>query len=390
MDKGTLKKIITTNTPHRIPKIATLAVTTCMLVAMVAIDASASPNSTVSSITRIAKNTSVVPAEASLSLFFRIEHHRHRIAVKSTSPDATRGGSTTPTSVGVGSTAPTSAGAGGATAGAAPTNAPTPTAAVVPTTQQPVVPTTQQPVAPTTTTTVAPTPTTTVAPSTPQPVGAAAGPWNLVFDSEFSGSSLDASQWSTGWFGSGVTKGANSAEVECMDPAQVNVANGELDLSVIAQSETCSGVTQQKASGMVTTDGKFSFTYGYMEARIWLPSTGSITDWPAFWADGQVWPTNGEIDVMEGLDGLAQAHFHYSGGADGPLTGRGTFTGGWHTFAANWEPGSVTYYYDGDNIGSFTTGITSAPMYLILDLATSAGNATPGTMRIDDVRVWQH
>jgi hypothetical protein len=29
-------------------------------------------------------------------------------------------------------------------------------------------------------------------------------------------------------------------------------------------------------------------------------------------------------------------------------------------------------------------------MYLILDLATSAGNATPGTMRIDYVRVWQH
>jgi len=30
-----------------------------------------------------------------------------------------------------------------------------------------------------------------------QPVGGPGGPWNLVFDSEFSGATLNASQWST-------------------------------------------------------------------------------------------------------------------------------------------------------------------------------------------------
>ena len=55
-------------------------------------------------------------------------------------------------------------------------------------------------------------------------------PWSLLFDSEFNGSSLDTSQWSTGWFGSGITQPVNSYEQECYDPAQVSVANGEARL----------------------------------------------------------------------------------------------------------------------------------------------------------------
>ncbi len=277
------------------------------------------------------------------------------------------------------------------------TVAPTTTTTVAPTTTTTVAPTTTTTVAPTTTTTVAPTTTTTVASTTgsPLPVGNIPGTWNLKFDSEFSGSTLNSSQWSTGWFGSGVTQGINSAEVECMDPAQVSVANGYLSLTAIQKQSTCGGVTQPYTSGMVTTNGLYSFTYGYAEARIWMPGTGSIADWPAFWMDGQNWPVDGENDIVEGLSGLAQAHFHYQGASgpaqDGPLTGPGTYTGGWHTFGADWEPGSVTYYYDGTKIGSFTTGITSSPMYLILDLAVSSGEGVPSaTMHVDYVRVWQH
>ena len=231
-------------------------------------------------------------------------------------------------------------------------------------------------------------------PGTVQPVSndSDPGPWNLVFDSEFNGSSLDTSQWSTGWFGSGITPPVNSYEQECYDPAQVSVANGELDLTAIAEAETCGGETRPYASGMVTTNGTFSFTYGYMEARVWLSGSGSIADWPAFWADGQVWPTDGEIDVLEGLRGKACAHFHNPAGGPGTCAS-GTFTGGWHTFAADWEPGSLTFYYDGTEIWQDTTGITSAPMYLILNLALDSSmtpDVAPATMRVDYVKVWQH
>ena len=263
-------------------------------------------------------------------------------------------------------------------------------APVATTTAAPVATTTVAPV--TTTTAVAPVTTTTGGGSALQPVGAAPGTWNLNFDSEFNGTSLNGSQWSTGWFGSGITKGINSAETECMDPAQVSVSNGELDLTSIQKSETCGGVTQPYTSGMVTTHGLYNFTYGYAEARIWMPGSGSsISEWPAFWTDGQSWPTDGENDIVEGLGGQAQAHFHDASGTDGPLTGKGAFTGGWHTFGADWEPGSVTYYYDGVKIGTFTNGITGAPMYIIIDLAVAGGAGVPSaTMRVDYVRVWQH
>ena len=267
---------------------------------------------------------------------------------------------------------------------------PTTTTTVAPTTT--IGSTTTAPV-PTTTTTVAPTNATSLTSGSPQPVGDDPGPWILTFDSEFNGSSLDTSQWSTGWFGSGITAHVNALEQDCYDPAQVSEANGALSLTAVARAESCGGATEPYATGLVTTDGKFSFTYGYMEARIWLPGgPNGIADWPAFWADGQSWPTDGEIDVLEGLSGLACAHFINAAAKPGACA-TGTFTGGWHTFAADWEPGSITYYYDGNEIWSDTSGITSQPMYLILDLAVSSAisspDAAPATMQVAYVRVWQ-
>ncbi len=252
--------------------------------------------------------------------------------------------------------------------------------------------TTVPPTTTTTKTTVPPTTTPTTAPVTfggIQPVGPSAGSWaRMILDSEFSGSSLD-SQWSTGWFGSGITPGINSAEQNCYDPAQVGVSGGALNLTAVARSESCGGVTQPYASGIVTTNGKFNFTYGYMEALIWMHGAGSIAHWPAFWADGQNWPTTGEIDTVEGLGGTACAHFHNSAGGPGGCAGGG-YGGSWHTYAADWEPGSLTFYYDGVQIWKVTSGITSAPMYLILNLAVSSAVTVPATMHVDYVRVWQH
>jgi len=230
----------------------------------------------------------------------------------------------------------------------------------------------------------------------PQPLGAVAGPWSLVFDSEFGGSSLDTSQWSTGaWGASGITVGNDDIEQDCYDPAQVGVASDALSITAIAQEETCGSLQQPYTTGSVTTDGRFSFTYGYMEARIWLPGSGSIADWPAFWAGGEPYSdAKGEIDVVEGLGGRACATFHDVTAAGESACSNGTFTGGWHTFAADWEPGSVTFYYDGTEISTVTSGVTSYPMFLIIDLALSTDMArpdtAPATMRVAYVRVWQH
>ena len=295
----------------------------------------------------------------------------------------------------------------------APTTAPVSTTKVVGTTSSATTSsttTTSSTAAQTTTsspTTTTSSSSTTTATGSPMPVGDP-GSWHLVFDDEFNGSGLDSSKWSTGWFGSGITGGVGgTGENDCYDPAQAVVSGGELDLNLIAASEQCSGTSKGYATGFVTTDGLFSYSYGFAEARIWLPGSGSISDWPSFWQDGQSWPADGELDILEGLGGQACAHWHGptgNGAGYGPNGGTGcpagSFTGGWHTFGADWEPGIVTWYYDGKDIGciassgsacgAYDTTITGAPQYLILGMGIGSPALAPVTQRNDYVRVWQH
>ena len=253
-------------------------------------------------------------------------------------------------------------------------------------------------------TTVAPTlPPTTLAPTTLPPTTApptTAPPANLtgqlIFDDEFDGSSLDLSKWQPNWLGAAgaITKPINSAELSCYDPAQVSVAGGNLQLTAAARSCTASnGVTYRYASGLVETNGRFTFTYGHMEARMWLPAgSGAATNWPAFWADGTGnWPVTGELDVMEGLSGRDCYHFHSTSGGPGACASLANASG-WHTFAADWQPGVVTFTYDGAVVGTISSGITSAPMYLILNLGVGGYGGeiqAPATMLVDYVRVWK-
>ena len=189
-----------------------------------------------------------------------------------------------------------------------------------------------------------------------------------------------------------MTPPINSQEQDCYDPAQVTIGGGNLNLTATARAQTVNGRSYPYTSGIVTTMGKFTFTYGAVEARINLSGTnGKIDNWPAFWADGTgTWPMTGELDVMEGLGGYAAYHFHSpSGGPGADVSGNYT---GWHTYAADWQPGMVTYYYDGHEVGQITTGITSSPMFLILNDAVGGQGGqvtTPSTMQVDYVRVWQ-
>jgi beta-glucanase (GH16 family) len=169
-----------------------------------------------------------------------------------------------------------------------------------------------------------------------------------------------------------------------------------MHLNVTATPSTCGGETRPYTGSLVSTNpddgagGGFQFTYGVVEARVYLPADGNqIANWPAIWTDGQVWPQDGEDDLLEGLGGQACYHFH------DPLGGPGncdtSIAPGWHTFASDWQPGSVTYYYDGVNVGSITTGITSSPMYLILNNTVSPyspNDSEADSMQVQYVRVW--
>src|SRR5262249_61313081 len=107
------------------------------------------------------------------------------------------------------------------------------------------------------------------------------------------------------------------------------------------------------------------------------------------WRDGQHGPKDGECDIVEGLSGEASWHFHSRSGGPGG-TAAGDYTG-WHTYGALWEPGSVTYYYDGAQVGHITSGITSSPMFMILNngISDTIGGPphVPSDMLVDYVHV---
>lgn len=221
---------------------------------------------------------------------------------------------------------------------------------------------------------------------------------HYLFDDEFNGTTLDLAKWRPNWLAgsdTAITKPVNSAEQSCYDPANVVVpGDGYLHLRAVARSCTANnGTTYPYASGLVESAHDFTFTFGHMEARIWLPggSGGLADNWGAFWADGTgTWPTTGELDVMETLDGRDCYHFHSPSGGPGGCPSLGN-AAGWHVFAADWSPSAVSFTYDGTRVGTISSGITSAPMFLILNLAVSNSISppivTPSEMLVDYVRV---
>jgi beta-glucanase (GH16 family) len=232
------------------------------------------------------------------------------------------------------------------------------------------------------------------------------GPWTLRFDDEFSGTSLDLSKWNPSWYGSTTTLPSMPVvpqDLSCNAPSALTESAGALSIKASAQPcTTDNGHSFSYTGGLINTWNKFEFTYGYMEARMYIPAgaNGQPVDTVDFWADGTgQWPSTGELDVMEVLGGCGTAgqaglayHFHSPSGAPGQCVPLPNPTG-WHTFGADWQPGSVTYYYDGTPVGHITTGITGAPMYLILsngvDPTWGGPTSVPSTALVDYVRVWQ-
>ena len=165
---------------------------------------------------------------------------------------------------------------------------------------------------------------------------------------------------------------------------------------------------QTYTSGVVSTYHEFSQTYGYFEMRAELPAGKGL--WPAFWlmpSDGG-WPP--EIDVMEqlgkdpgtiyttvhskvaGAEQVAGNHFQTGAGEK-----VGDTSTGFHTYGVDWEPDTITWYYDGRQVfQAATPADANKPMYMIANLAVGGnwpGNPDgstpfPADMKIDYLRAY--
>jgi hypothetical protein len=240
----------------------------------------------------------------------------------------------------------------------------------------------------TTPATVSPPPATTngAVPNAPASLDA---PATMVLDDEFDTGSLDKSLWSPDWFGSGSVSNGT-----VMVSSDVSVGANGLALRL----------NSPESGGLVSTNpddgqpGHAGFQIAptptkpvFVEFKATLPATakGQVANWPALWLDGQTWPEDGEIDVMEGGGGYTAYHVHYGTGIGSAQGATVNDLSGTHTYGVLWTTTGFTFVYDGAVVGTVNVALTS-PMYLLMENSYSSVDPTvfPATMDVRYVRVW--
>jgi beta-glucanase (GH16 family) len=228
----------------------------------------------------------------------------------------------------------------------------------------------------------------------------------MTFDDEFNSFSASANGSSGTWmtsYASGRTLASNH-EAEYYSDSSVgynpfSINNGVLDITARPGSNPL-GLPYD--SGVITTYKSFSQEYGYFEMRAELPAGQGL--WPAFWlgdADG-TWPP--ELDVMEMLGNdpgtiYSTTHSVFPGEGISTPSYVGDTSTGFHTYGVDWEPKTITFYFDGNAIASVPTPADmDKPMYMLANLAVGGAGSWPGatnsstvfpaTMQIDYIRAY--
>jgi beta-glucanase (GH16 family) len=231
---------------------------------------------------------------------------------------------------------------------------------------------------------------------------AQAQPWQLVWSDEFNGSISPDWVFETGGGGWG------NNELEYYRKENATVENG--NLVITAKREDYGGY--HYTSARLKTQGKKSWTYGRMEARIALPA--KLGTWPGFWMLGSNissvgWPASGELDIMEQINTgntvYGTAHWQ-SNGSEADYGGNTTTTvGGYHVYAIEWDADYIRWFVDGTQYhmmqitgGMGNTQAFQKDFFLLLNMAIG-GNwpgfsiddaSLPAKMYVDYVRVYQH
>ncbi len=234
----------------------------------------------------------------------------------------------------------------------------------------------------------------------------------LIWSDEFDQASLNMTDWSFQTGGGGY--GNNELQHYTDRSQNLRLEDGKLIITALEEEYGGDDYTSAK----IWTNGKRSFTYGRMEARIKQPKTQGI--WPAFWMMPQSsvyggWPRSGEIDIMEFKGGnvfttYGTVHYGTDAGTGHKYSG-GEYSSSidlsedFHTYAVEWKPDTITWYIDDIHFYTITkTAISPSAwpfdqnFYLILNLAVGGnfgGNPNgstlfPQSLEVDYVRVYSN
>jgi len=245
--------------------------------------------------------------------------------------------------------------------------------------------------------------------------------YNLVFDEEFNGDSLDRSRWKTAlpWGPDTIinveqqyfvnTFGANPPDY---DPF---VFTGEtLQITgVPTPPELLSQANNQPyLSGVITTADHFEMTYGYVEMRARVAGGAGLLS--TFFLFNQDFDGNQpEIDILEYIGDRPtkafQTYHYYDSNRFRYASGEkhssptmefdaGTnLSAGFHNYSVLWEPELVIWYVDGIEVQRIVgPRVSDEPMNIIAQLVlgsvwigSPAGVSFPVTYEIDYIKAWQ-
>jgi len=218
--------------------------------------------------------------------------------------------------------------------------------------------------------------------------------YELVWEDEFNGNTLDPQKWEI--------RGVGPRGLAFVSPEAVQVTNGCLQLKAFKQDDRI-------LLGAVGTQNHFMTRYGFFECRAQLQKSSGI--WAAFWiqspqiANGEDPARYGaEIDIMEffkklGPD-IVSHNVHWAYGPHQQTThGMQSYlkgvSEGFHTFAVEWTPDKYVFFVDGNKFYEVTIGISQIPEYLILSMeAPNELNqlnkaVLPDVFLVDYVKVYQ-
>jgi beta-glucanase (GH16 family) len=224
----------------------------------------------------------------------------------------------------------------------------------------------------------------------------------LIFDDQFSGTSLNPAHWNTAmsgqgnglWNPQGLPAGdsaAGSSHQTFFSPSQVSVNNG-LTLAMVHDSRY-SSLGYGTRSGVVTTYDKFTLQSGYVQIKAKM-SDAATGGWPAIWF---IDPNGGggsqEIDLQEGgftaksvglpnrtpENNIFVSTYHTPSGSQSDFTyvTRKPMNAGFNIYGMQYIPGrSIKTYFNGRLVGSWTQNISTTPYEIVIWNAQASPNTS--------------
>jgi beta-glucanase (GH16 family) len=171
---------------------------------------------------------------------------------------------------------------------------------------------------------------------------------------QFNGTTLDTNLWEAMTYPAGY----RPKEEQDYRPSQVSVGGGYLRITA---SRDQNGAWH---SGEVHS--KWNYAYGEFEVRMAMSISGPGV-WPAAWLMGtsDLWPNNGEIDIMENINGAPTVYGTIHGGGTNGHWYLQRLTNGidvtkFHTYKIVKEAGYLSWWVDGVKYGEWQQSQTPA------------------------------